>query len=341
MKTVSIVIPLYNEELLVEELISRLQKATHNLPYNCEFLIVDDGSRDQTLVKLLELQRHEPRLSIIKLSRNWGHQNAYNAAIDQARGDALVLLDGDLEDPPEMIPKFLQKWEEGYEVVYTVKESRQRKWLEKTMFKIFHKLLQQFSDVEIEEHAGMFSLVDRKVADHLRRCTERNKYYVGLRSFVGYRQIGLSYHRDQRFAGTPKQTFRRLLNQALNAYFSFSFLPIRMVSYFGLFLLVGIFIVGLVLIIGRMFDIPLQFFQSMRDLPGWTTLVLLILFLMGTQIIFIGIVGEYIARIFDEVRNRPYYIIEKIYSLESKDETVSPTGVNITLPPIPSTKSIG
>ncbi len=313
MKTISIIIPLYNEELLVDELVSRLQKVTRDLKYKWEFVVVDDGSCDRTLARLLEHQRHEPSLSIIALTRNWGHQNAFNAGIDHAHGDALILMDGDLEDPPEMIRELIGKWEEGYDVVYTVKESRQRNWVERILFTSFYKLLRVVSNVAIEQHAGMFSLMDRKVAEDLRRCTEKNKYYVGLRSFVGYRQIGLPYHRQKRYAGRPKQSVWRLVNYALNAYFSFSFLPIRIVTYFGFMLLGVILILGLTLLTGRLIDFPSEFFQSIKALPGWTTIVLLILFLMGMQIIFIGIVGEYIARIFDEVRKRPYYIVRNIY----------------------------
>jgi dolichol-phosphate mannosyltransferase len=313
MKTVSIVVPLYNEELLVDELISRLQKATCGLRYQFEFVTVDDGSRDRTLHKLIGLQSKEPRLTIVKLSRNWGFQNAYNAGIDHAHGDAMVLIDGDLEDPPEMIAELLQKWEEGYEVVYTVKESRHLSVLDRILYGTFYKLLRMFSSVTVEQQAGMFSLLDRKAADQLRRCAERNKYYVGLRSFIGFRQIGVPFHRDKRFAGTPKQSFRRLLNYALNAYFSFSFLPIRIMTYFGIGLLAFILVASVVLVVGRVVDVPLKFFQDIKNVPGWTTLVLLILFLMGTQIIFIGILGEYIARVFDEVRNRPYYIVDAVY----------------------------
>jgi len=320
MKKVTVVVPLFNEELIVEKLLERLQSVTQGLDYDFEFLIVDDGSKDATLSKLLERQEKEPRLKVLELSRNWGHQNAFNAGIDQASGDAVILMDGDLEDPPEMIVQFLEKWEQGFEVVYTVKESRQRNWLDKILFNAFYRLLRLFSDVDVERNSGMFSLLDRRVLDYLKQFGEKNKYYVGLRSFVGFKQTSLTYHRPPRFAGSPKQTFRRLLNYALNAYFAFSFLPIRMVTYFGLFILAAIILFSAVLFIGRLVDIPFWYFEMLKELPGWTSLVLLILFLMGTQIIFLGILGEYIARIYDEVRERPYYIVREIHESEGKSK---------------------
>lgn len=316
MKSVSIVIPIFNEELIVEELISRLQKATHELLYHFEFCVVDDGSRDRTLEKLLALQNSEPRLKIVKLSRNWGHQNAFNAGLSHARGDALILMDGDLEDPPEMISEFLKKWEEGFEVVYTVKKSRELKWWSRPIFNVFYKLLSLLSEVDVEQHSGMFSLIDKKVSDHLIKCNEKNKFYVGLRAFMGYRQVGLPYNRESRFAGLPKQNFRRLVNYAVDAFFSFSFLPIRIITYFGLIILLGILAFSVVLVLGRIFD-SIWFFEDLKELPGWTSIVLLILFVAGSQIFFTGILGEYIARIFDEVRQRPYFIVEEVYEVEN------------------------
>ena len=317
MKKVSIIIPIFNEELIVEELINRLQKATKELSYHFEFYLVDDGSRDKTLEKLLYLQNFEPRLKIVKLTRNWGHQNAFNAGLSHAGGDALILMDGDLEDPPEMIPDLLKKWEEGFEVVYTVKKSRQLNWWSRPLFSIFYKLLRLFSEVDVEKHSGMFSLIDKKVSDHLIKCNEKNKFYVGLRAFMGYRQIGLPYNREPRFAGPPKQNFRRLANYAVDAFFSFSFLPIRIITYFGLFLLLGIVTFSILLMLGRIFDPSIWFFEDLKALPGWTSIVLLLLFITGTQIIFTGILGEYIARIFDEVRQRPYFIVDKVYEVEN------------------------
>ncbi len=312
MKKISIVIPIFNEELLVEELIRRLQGATKNLKYHFSFILVDDGSKDTTLGKLISITKHEPRLKILKLSRNWGHQNAYNAGIDYSEGDAVILMDGDLEDPPELIKTFLDKWENGYDVISGVKMSRHGDLLNKFFFFLFYKLISILSNVPVDQNVGMFSLLDKKVVREIKKCSERNKFYVGLRAFAGFKQIGVNYHREKRFAGKPKQTFSKLLNYALNAFFSFSFIPIRIGTYCGLILLGLISVFSAILIIGRLTNLDFWFFQNLKDLPGWTSVVLLILFLMGMQIIFLGIIGEYIARIYDEVRGRPYYVVEEI-----------------------------
>jgi dolichol-phosphate mannosyltransferase len=316
-KSIDIVIPIFDEEGIVEELILRLQKITKDLNYQFKFILVDDGSSDNSLNILLALQANEPRLEVIKLSRNWGHQNAYNAGVDRSTAHALILMDGDLEDPPELIPKFLEKWEEGNEVVYGVKESRQRKTYEKLMFSLYYKLLKKFSEVNVDQQAGMFSLIDKKVANALKKCSEKNKYYVGLRFFIGFKQSRINYHREKRFSGTPKQSFRKLMNYGLNAFFSFSFLPIRLLTYLGMSLLFLISIVALVFILAHTTDLPYLLFEQIRSVPGWTSIILAVFFVLGIQIIFQGILGEYIARIFDEVRSRPYYIVDQIYKATS------------------------
>ncbi|MCX5829711.1 MAG: glycosyltransferase family 2 protein [Deltaproteobacteria bacterium] len=309
MKKVSIVIPVYNEEAIVSELIGRLQKATSALPYQFEFILVDDGSTDSTLCNLLQIQRSDSRLIILKLSRNWGHQNAYNAGLDHVTGNAVILMDGDLEDPPEMISVFLQKWEEGFDVVYALKETRQESIFKKFLFSIFYSILQTISDISVEKQAGMFSLMDEKVIRELIQLKERNKYYVGLRYMLGFKQVSVSYNREKRFAGKPRQSFRKLMNYAFNAFFSFSFLPIRLLTYSGMFILATIVIMSIILVTMKLFKSYIPFYH---DLPGWTSVILAFLFLLGIQITFMGILGEYIARIFDEVRNRPYYIVEKV-----------------------------
>jgi polyisoprenyl-phosphate glycosyltransferase len=318
MKTITIVIPLLDEEENIPTLYNRLNKTTLELDYDFNFLIVDDGSSDSTLENLLAIQKKDPRLKIVKLSRSWGHQNAFNAGLDHAEGDAIVLMDGDLEDPPELICEFIKKWEDGNDVVYAVKESRQRSLFDRCMFALFYKLMQRFSDIKVEYQSGIFSLIDKKVLHYLNSCREKNKYYAGLRSFVGFKQTGIFFHREERYAGKPKQTFRKLANDGLNAFFSFSFLPIRLLTYFGLLLLGINSIFSIVLIIGKMGDFQFWFFRQLHELPGWTSIILLMLFLLSVQIIFLGILGEYIARIFDEVRNRPNYIVDKVFN--SQDE---------------------
>jgi len=320
MKNVSIVIPLFNEEGVVDELIKRLKHAVNGLNYSFEFIIVDDGSNDKTLEKLLVCKNSEHRLKILKLSKNWGQQNSYNAGLDNSGGDAVILMDGDLEDPPEIIHSFLEKWEDGYDVVYGVKESRKVGFFSNICFSVFYKLLHFFSEVRVDPQAGMFSLMDRKVVKELKKCSEKNKYYVGLRFFAGFKQTKVNYHRSKRFSGVPKQTFRKLVNYGLNAFFSFSFLPVRLLTYFGLVLLLIMTLMIFIFILGKSTSISFWLLDQIRNFSDWTAIILAIFFALSVQIIFLGILGEYIARIFDEVRSRPYYIIDQIYEAENKNK---------------------
>ena len=311
MKSVSVVIPVLNEEETVDELVSRLRSATKGLAYAFEFVVVDDGSTDGTLDKLLAWQEKEPRLTVVKLTRNWGHQNAFNAGLDYAEAsDAVVLMDGDLQDPPEMIPALLEKWREGSDVVYTVKEKRADGWLRRFLTSLYYRLIRLVGEVKIEKQAGMFSLIDKAVVSELRRFTERNKSYPNLRTFVGFKQTRVSYRRQKRLQGKPKQTLWRLVNDGLNAVFSFSYVPMRVVTIVGLFMtLVFAFLFLLVLFL----RITSTEFWIFGHVPGWTSAILLILSIGSFNIVFLGIVGEYIARILDEVRQRPYYIVKAVY----------------------------
>jgi len=309
-RSVGIVIPIYNEDQIVDELFLRLTKIIDILPYDFTIIAVDDGSTDQTLDLLRNIQSREKRLKIIKLSRNWGHQNAFSAGLDFADADAVILMDGDLEDPPELIEKFIKKWEDGFSIVCAVKEKRYESKIKKCFFSLFYNLMERFSNISVDKQSGMFSLLDKKAAQELKKCKEKNKYYVGLRSFIGFRKTQIFYQREKRFAGHPKQTFRKLINYALDAFFSFSFFPIRVLTYFGFLILMIIFSASLVLVFNKVFKFHLFGFY---DLPGWTSIVLLNFFILGIQIIFMGILGEYIARIFDEVKERPYYIIDEVY----------------------------
>ena len=289
---VSIIIPMFNEEESVASLAERLTVVLANYENQFEVIVVDDGSLDGTLEQLQNWQKRDDRVVIVKLSRNWGHQNAFNAGLDIATGQAIIFMDGDLEDPPELFPEFLKKWEEGNEVVYAVKYSRKRNIFAKLMFSLFYKLLTRFSEVKVDEQAGMFSLVDKKVVNELKKCSEKGKFYVGLRFFMGFKQTRIMYHREKRFAGTPKQTFRRLVNYGLNAFFSFSFLPIRLLTYLGLFLLFTILVVSFVFILASTTDISNWLFEELRAAPpGWVSLVLALFFVLGFQVVFLGILG--------------------------------------------------
>lgn len=314
MKTVDVVVPLYNEENLVDELVQRLQKATDGLSYSFRFIMVDDGSRDRTLERIRTHQLRDHRFTVISLSRNWGHQCAFNAGIDYADADAVILMDGDLEDPPELIADFVRHWENGADVVYAKKNSRVESLFKKLLYRMFYSVMRRFSNVTIEKQVGMFSLLDRRAHAELKKCREHNKYYVGLRSFVGFKQVQICYERHKRFSGKPKQTLDKLLTLGMNAIFSFSFLPMRLLTSFGIILLGTIAAVATVLFFARLFRFS---FWPFYVLPGWTSLVLILLFISAIQLIFLGVIGEYVARVYDETRHRPHYIIDRIYTAES------------------------
>lgn len=317
MKTVSIIIPVHNEEDVIESLLARLQSSLKPLKYSFRLIFVDDGSRDKTIEKLLDVQKRDPRVRIVKLTRNWGHQCAFNAGLDFSSGDAVIFMDGDLEDPPELIPDLLAKWEEGFSVVNAIKLSRQESRFKKFLFSAFYELMRVTSHVPIEKHGGMFSLLDAKVVRHLKLLRERNKYYVGLKSFLGFNSTKVFYHREKRFAGKPKQSFFKLIQQALDALFSFSFVPVRMIGVIGLTIIFLIIAFSVILIIARVGHIRIF---GIDNIPyGWTSLVLLMFFLFGMLAVFIAVLGEYIARIFDEVKGRPNYVVEEAIGFEPQE----------------------
>lgn len=319
MKSVSIVIPVLNEEPIIDDLMTRLRAVTEDLDYAFEFVVVDDGSRDGTLPALIAWQEREPRLTVIKLSRNWGHQNAYNAGIDHAsNSDAVILMDGDLQDPPELIPGILEKWRQGFEVVFTVKQTRIDSVTRKILTAIYYWLVHLVTEVKLEKQVGMFSLLDRKVVAQLRRFTERNKSYPNLRKFVGFKQAHIPYHRGKRHAGKGKQNLRRLVNDALNAIFAFSYVPMRLITLTGLALTLIFAMLSVFVLFFRITDVEIWIF---RNVPGWTSAILLILVVASFNLVFLGIIGEYIARIYDEVRNRPYYIVDTIYRPGGGEDT--------------------
>lgn len=209
------------------------------------------------------------------------------------KGDAVILMDGDLEDPPELIVQFIDKWREGYDVIYGVKKTRQVNIIKKCFFKLFYKIFTSISNVRIDQQAGMFSLLDKKAINKLKQCKEKNKYYVGLRFFLGMKQYKIEYSRQGRYSGKPKQTYKKLIRYAFDAFFSFSFFPIRLLTLFGMVIVIVTPLISLILLIARLSSLHFGIFHQFP--PGWTTLVLLSLFILGAQVIFMGVLGEYIA----------------------------------------------
>ncbi len=298
---VSVVVPLYNEQDNLGELHRRLDLSLRSLGISYEIIFVNDGSRDETPSLMDALREKDPNLAVVHLSRNFGHQPAVSAGIDHARGRAVIVMDGDLQDPPEVLPKFLDRWREGYDVVYAVRQQRKEGPLKKLGYYGFYRLLNAISDLNIPLDSGDFCLMDRRVVDTLRQLPETKRFVRGLRSFAGFRQVGLAYERSAREAGEPKYTFRALVGLAIDGLISFSSYPLRMVTYLGL-VTIGL---ALALLIWVLSDSLYN-----RTAPrGWASTMVVVLFMGSIQLISLGVLGEYIRLIFHEAKRRPTYIV--------------------------------
>lgn len=302
-KLISVVIPAYNEEEVVDELTNRLKKVMHeNNNYDFEVIIVENGSWDSTFEKLIKIHKEDSRFKIVQLSRNFGCDGGITAGLKYARGDAAVIMNADLQDPPEMISKYIKKWEEGYEIVYGIIEQRKGvPFLRRFFSASFYKIINKLTNDVIPEGASDFRLVDKKVYSTVNKMEERNKFLRGIIAWTGFRQTGIPFDRPPRFAGESKADFLTVLKVALNGIFSFSYFPLRVVTALGLVVSVGSFLMGIV-------EIGL-YLKYGRVVPGFTTTILLILFLFGILFFILGIIGEYLARIYDEVKQRPNYIV--------------------------------
>jgi len=299
----SVVIPVFNEEESLELLHGRLSKALQNLCEDYEIIFVDDGSTDKSLEIMRKFRKTNPRVKVISFSRNFGHQVAITAGIDYASGSAVIVMDADLQDPPEDIPQLVEKWREGYDTVYAIRESRKDPILKRAITFVFYRLFQRMSDVDIPVDAGDFRLMSRRVVDVLKTMPERNRYLRGLASWVGFRQARIRYARDRRYTGKSKYTLWKLAKLAFDGITSFSHFPLRLVVHLGLVVsLVGFLYGAIIIILGLVFG---------RVVPGWTTLMAAVIFLGGIQLVVVGIIGEYIGRIYVEVQQRPLYLIKQ------------------------------
>lgn len=312
---ISIVVPLYNEEGNVRTLVARIGAIMEGISPNYELVCINDGSKDGTLSALREIARTNPRLVIVNLSRNFGHQLASTAGLDTALGDAVVLMDGDLQDPPELIAVFVEKWRAGYDVVYATRRSRRGESPFKVMTaRLFYRITRRLTNVSIPVDTGDFRLMSRRVIDALKRTRETHRFIRGLVSWVGYNQIGVEYDRDERLSGQTKYPLSKMLTFAIDGITSFSQVPLRLASYLGFATSGFAFIYAIVVLI-------LKFLH--RNEAGFTSTILAILFLGGVQLISLGILGEYVGRIYDEIKARPLYLIADIE--RSDDRTVANT----------------
>ncbi len=303
--SVTVVVPIFNEEPVLPELLARLTAVFNQHPgVVWDALLVDDGSRDGS-VRLIEAHaKGDPRFKLIEFSRNFGFQAALAAGLAHATGSAVVTMDADLQDPPECIPEMVAKWREGAAVVRAVRRTRQETGSRRFGMDVFHRLFNRISDYPIEANTGTFGLLDRVAVEAMNRLPERHRFFPGMRSWVGFSTTEIFYDRQERAAGQPQQTLQRLARYAFDGVFSFSYLPLRLLTYAGLLVGTAGFILGLYYVIKRLINIE-------TAPTGFTTLAALVLFLGGVQLIGIGVLGEYLARVYDEVKERPLYLIKR------------------------------
>jgi len=301
---ISVVVPVLNEERNVPELYRRIRATLEPAELDFELIYVDDGSTDRTPEILRELNGNDARVKSLHLTRNFGHQAAISAGLRAASGDAVVVMDGDLQDSPESLPAFIERWRAGYEVVYAVRARREASWLKRLAYRVFYRVLGHISQINVPLDSGDFSLMDRRVVDVLNAMPERTRFVRGMRSWAGFRQTGLALERGPRFAGEAKYTYGKLLRLALDGFFALSYKPLQLASLFGAVVSLLAFVLAVLLVFLKIVHgIPLQ---------GWTSLIVAVLFLGGVQLISLGILGEYVGRIYDEVRDRPPYVVGNV-----------------------------
>jgi polyisoprenyl-phosphate glycosyltransferase len=311
----SLVVPCYNEGRVLPLLKTRLSDSLTGLNLSWEVILVDDGSTDDTYYHLAEMHRSDPRFKVISFSRNFGHQAAISAGLSRATGKAVGIMDADLQDPPEFLKTCLVKLNEGYDVVYAVRRKRKENIFKRLAYALFYRLLKSIAEIDIPLDSGDFCLMSSRVVAVLQKMPERNVFLRGLRAWAGFRQIGIEYDREARAAGETKYSFRKLLRLAMDGVFAFSPLPLRLATYLGFGVLGISAVFGLFIFIWK-----LSGFQFMghtaSEVPGWSSMICLILFLSGIQFLILGCMGEYIGRIYSEVKQRPRWIIRDALGVE-------------------------
>jgi len=298
---ISIVVPVYNEEACVDEMARRVRAVFSQLDCDYELIFVNDGSRDGTLERAVTVAKSDPNVRYLSFSRNFGHQYALAAGIDHAFGDAVVTLDGDLQHPPELIPDLIGHWRSGDDVVYTIRESNAGHAFKESISKLFYWSMRKLTGVQVPTGGADFRLIDRRVADYLRQCREHAVFVRGLIPWLGFRNRGIHYHAHERFGGETKYLPTQMIRFALDGVFSFSTVPLRMIS------LLGAVTIGLGFLYGT-YSILIRLFTD-QAVSGWTSLVIVVLVFSGTQMLSLGILSEYVGRIYDEVKHRPRYVI--------------------------------
>lgn len=307
----SFVVPIYNEEETIAELYRRISLTMNQMDGEVELILVNDGSRDRSLELIRKLRQEDRRISYISLARNFGHQIAVTAGLNFARGKAVVVLDADLQDPPELIPSMVEQWAKGYELVYAQRTQRHReRWVKRLTAYWFYRILKQLADIDIPSDTGDFCLMDRKIVDILNAMPERNRFIRGLRAWVGFRQTVIKFERDPRFAGHVKYTFGKSLALAIDGLVSFSKIPLRLATYIGLLTAAMALLMIVLVLFWRLF-------QPNSPVTGFALIGMAVFFVGAVQLICMGILGEYIGRIYEEVKSRPLYTLAEVCGFDT------------------------
>lgn len=313
----SVVVPIYNEAAIVDRFVQLLAPALDVSGTLWEVVFVDDGSTDTSFDRLRAAHTRDPRLKVLRLSRNFGHQTAISAGLEHATGDAVVIMDGDLQDPPDVVPQLVGRWREGWDVVFAVRRTRQESWPKRVAYQLFYRLLRLLARLDIPLDAGDFCLMDRSVARVVVAMREQNRFVRGLRTWAGFNQTAFPYDRDARAGGEPKYTLQKLMQLALDGIIGFSYFPLRVGTLLGIGAAAASFF-------GIVFVLYLRLFTT-RSIPGFASTAIIILFLGGVQLFTLGLVGEYVGRIYDEVRRRPLFVVRDRLGLPEAD--TAPVGV--------------
>ena len=300
---IGVIVPVFNEEENLPELKRRLTAALESTKLDYEVILVDDGSRDRTLELMRSFSKDDARWKALSLSRNFGHGAACTSGLDHVDADAIVFLDADLQDPPELIGEFIKKWRAGYAVVFGARTGRPESWLRQTVTEVFYRLLNGLSATPLPLDAGIFSLLDRTAYESLRKLPERHRYLTGLRAWVGYSQTSVPYERQSRHASQPKQSLAKLMSLGFDAVFCFSSAPLRLATLIGMAMAAGSFLLSLKVLYEKFF--------TDKPIIGWTSTIVVMTWTGGAILFTLGIIGEYIGRIYDEIKQRPIYLVKE------------------------------
>lgn len=320
LQSLSVIVPCFNEEQSLPALFERITEVAKDWPEDYEVVCIDDGSSDSTVELLRRQHESDPRWKVVILSRNFGHQAAVSAGLEAVTGEVSVIIDADLQDPPELINDLIEKWQEGYDVVYAVRKKRKEGVFKRAAYFCFYRIMKSMAEIkDFPLDSGDFSLLDAKVVKTLVAFPEKNRFLRGLRAWSGFRQSGYEYERSARFAGEPKYTFKKLLRLASDGLFAFSGVPLRLASFAGLFVSCFAALGAMIFVIQGIFPGPFEE-MGLPIVPGFAATIVTILFLGGVQLLFLGIVGEYLNRIYTEVKGRPEFLVMEKVGFKAKGD---------------------